>query len=249
MDIITTHMNADFDCLGAMVAAKRLYPDALMVFPGSQEKSLRDFFLKSAAYALNFTRLKDINLEKITRIILVDCQHAARIGPFARILDTPGLEIHIYDHHPDVDGRIAPVGGVIRACGSSTTILATILMERGVDITPIEATLMMLGIYEDTGRLTFPGTTEDDYYAAAWLLKHGAQLNTVADFVSQELTAEQVALLNDLLHSLKQISCNGIEINIAHASLEYYVSDVAALAHMMRDMENLEVLFLVIGMG
>ncbi|HZV81562.1 MAG TPA: CBS domain-containing protein, partial [Geobacteraceae bacterium] len=47
----------------------------------------------------------------------------------------------------------------------------------------------------------------------------------------------------------KQISCNGIEINIAHASLEYYVSDVAALAHMMRDMENLEVLFLVIGMG
>ena len=76
MDVITTHMNADFDCLGAMVAAKRLYPGALMVFPGSQEKSLRDFFLKSAAYAFNFTRLKDVNLEKITRLILVDCKTA-----------------------------------------------------------------------------------------------------------------------------------------------------------------------------
>lgn len=249
MDVITTHMNADFDCLGAMVAARRLYPDALMVFSGSQEKSLRDFFLKSAAYALNFTRLKDVNLEKITRLILVDCQHATRIGPFAAILDRPGVEVHIYDHHPDVEGRLVPSGGVVRSCGSTTTILATILMERQLNVSPVEATLMMLGIYEDTGRLTFPGTTEEDFYAAAWLLRHGAQLNTVADFVSQELTAEQVALLNDLLHSLKQISCNGIEINIAHASLEYYVSDVAALAHMMRDMENIEVLFLVIGMG
>ncbi len=249
MDVITTHMNADFDCLGAMVAARKLYSDALMVFSGSQEKSLRDFFLKSAAYAFNFTRLKDIDLDKITRLILVDCQHAGRIGPFAAILDRPGLEIHIYDHHPDVEGSIVPAGGVIRSCGSSTTILATMLMERNVDVSPIEATLMMLGIYEDTGRLTFPGTTEDDYYAAAWLLKHGAQLNTVADFVSQELTAEQVSLLNDLLHSLKQISFNGIEITIAHASLEYYVSDIAALAHMMRDMENLDVLFLVVGMG
>lgn len=249
MDVITTHMNADFDCLGAMVAAARLYPGALMVFSGSQEKSMRDFFLKATPYTINFTRLKDVDMERITRLILVDCQHASRIGPFAAILDRPGLQVHIYDHHPDVEGRVLPSGGVVRACGSSTTILATILRERGVILTELEATIMMLGIYEDTGRLTFPGTTPEDFHAAAWLLEQGAQLNTVADFVSQELTAEQVALLNDLLHSLKQISCNGIEINIAHATLEYYVSDVAALAHMMRDMENLEVLFLVVGMG
>jgi tRNA nucleotidyltransferase (CCA-adding enzyme) len=249
MDVITTHMNADFDCLGAMIAARRLYPDALMVFSGSQEKSMRDFFLKSTSYAFNFTRIKDLDLEKIERLILVDCQHASRIGPFAAIIGRPGLEIHIYDHHPDVEGRIVPSGGMVRSCGSSTTILATILRERGESLTPAEATLMMLGIYEDTGRLTFPGTTVEDYQAAAWLLQQGAQLNTVADFVSQELTAEQVELLNDLLHSLKQISCNGIEINIAHASREYYVSDVAALAHMMRDMESLEVLFLVVEMG
>lgn len=249
MDVITTHMNADFDCLGGMIAASKLYPGALMVFSGSQEKSMRDFFLKSPEYNVNFTRLKDIDLDKVTRLILVDCQHASRIGPIAAILDRPDLEIHIFDHHPDVAGRIIPTGGEVRACGSTTTILASILMKRGVSVTPTEATLMMLGIYEDTGSLTFPGTTVEDYHAAAWLLEHGAQLNTVADFITQELTSEQVALLNDLLHSLKQIIVNGVVVHIAHASLEYYVSDVAALAHMMRDMENIEVLFLVIGMG
>jgi len=247
MDVITTHVNADFDCLGAMVAAARLYPGALMVFSGSQEKSMRDFF-QATKYDFNFTRLKDVDMGNITRLILVDCQHAARIGPFAAILDSPGLEVHIYDHHPDVEGHIVPSGGVVRVCGSSTTILATILMERGEHVTAAEATLMMLGIYEDTGSLTFPTTTVEDYYASAWLLEHGAQLNTVADFVSQELTQEQVALLNDLLHSLKKIDCNGVEISIAQASIEYYVSDVAALAHMIRDMESLEVLFLVVSM-
>jgi len=249
MDVITTHMNADFDCLGGMIAASKLYPGALMVFSGSQEKSMRDFFLKFPEYAANFTRLKDIDLDRITRLILVDCQHASRIGPFATIIDRPGMDIHIYDHHPDVAGHIVPTSGEVRACGSTTTILTSILMKRGESVSSFEATLMMLGIYEDTGSLIFPGTTVEDYYAAAWLLERGAQLNTVADFVTQELTSEQVALLNDLLHSLKQISVNGVVIHIAHASLEYYVSDVAALAHMMRDMESIEVLFLVVGMG
>lgn len=36
MEIITSHVNADFDSLAAMVAAKRLYPQAELVFPGSQ---------------------------------------------------------------------------------------------------------------------------------------------------------------------------------------------------------------------
>ncbi len=249
MDVITTHVNADFDCLGAMIAARKLYPDALMVFSGSQEKSMRDFFLKSTGYVLNFTKLKDIDLDQVTRLVLVDCQHASRIGRFAEILERPGLVIHIYDHHPDAAGQIRPTGGLIRPCGSSTTILALLLKERGLAVTPIEATLMMLGVYEDTGNLTFPSTTVDDYRVAAWLLEQGANLNTVADFVTQELTSEQISLLNDLLKSLKTTTLNGVEISIAHAAVDYYIGDIAVLAHMMRDMESLEALFIVVGMG
>ena len=249
MDVITTHVNADFDCLGAMVAAKRLYPDALMVFSGSQEKSMRDFFLKSPGYVPSLTRLKELDFEQISRLILVDCQHSSRIGRFAEVLGRPGVEVHIYDHHPGASGDIRPSGGAIRDCGSSTSILALILKERGAEVTPVEATLMMLGIYEDTGNLTFPSTTTDDYAAAAWLLEQGANLNIVADFVTQELTAEQVSLLNDLIKSLRTVSVNGVDVAIAHASLDYYVGDIAVLAHMMRDMENLEALFVVVGMG
>jgi len=56
MEIITTHTNSDFDCLGAMTAAARLYPDALLCFPGSQEKGVRDFIARHPEYLPSFTR-------------------------------------------------------------------------------------------------------------------------------------------------------------------------------------------------
>ena len=45
LTIITTHVNADFDALASMLAAQKLYPDGLVVFPGSQEKNLKNFFI------------------------------------------------------------------------------------------------------------------------------------------------------------------------------------------------------------
>ncbi|HSO72833.1 MAG TPA: hypothetical protein VLR91_09345, partial [Thermodesulfobacteriota bacterium] len=82
LEIITTHMNADFDGLASMVAAKKLYPNAMLVSPGSQERNLRDFFVRSSLYFLNFAKIKDINLEDVKRLILVDTRQSSRIGKF-----------------------------------------------------------------------------------------------------------------------------------------------------------------------
>jgi tRNA nucleotidyltransferase (CCA-adding enzyme) len=249
MDVITTHVSADFDCVGSMVAAKKLYPDAALVFSGAQEKGVRDFFLKQSGPAPEFTRIKDLDFSSITRLIVVDCQHSSRIARFGELAKAGGIELHIFDHHPKSSGDLSPTGGVIRSCGSTTTILIGFLMQRQTEVTPFEATLMMLGIYEDTGNLTFPSTTTEDYFAAAWLLERGANLNEVADSIGKELTAEQVSLLNDLLNSLKTTSLKGVEVSIAQASVDEYVGDIATLAHMIRDMENLQALFLVVSMG
>jgi tRNA nucleotidyltransferase (CCA-adding enzyme) len=248
MDVITTHINADFDCLGAMAAALRLYPGALVSFPGSQEKGVRDFVARYPDYLPVFTRAKEIHLDDVSRLIVVDCQQPTRIGRFAEILQRPGLEVHIYDHHPVSAESIRPSGGLISHCGSTSTILSGILQGQGALLTPQEATLMMLGVYEDTGRLLFPTTTQEDYLAAAWLLGQGANLNIVSDTVSQGLTSQQVGLLDVLLKNLKTSVIDGISISIAYASSETYIADIAGLAHLVRDMENPDVLFLVVAM-
>ena len=87
----------------------------------------------------------------------------------------------------------------IEPVGATVTVLTHLFMDRGIVPDADEATMMMLGLYEDTGSLTFATTTTRDYQAAAFLLEHGASLNAVASMLSQELSPDQVRLLNDLL--------------------------------------------------
>jgi tRNA nucleotidyltransferase (CCA-adding enzyme) len=81
-----------------------------------------------------------------------------------------------------------------------------------VDITPDEATIMCLGIYEDTGSFTFASTSEKDFLAAAFLLSKGANLNTVSNLIAREISPEQVGLLNDMIQSATHYNINGVEV-------------------------------------
>jgi tRNA nucleotidyltransferase (CCA-adding enzyme) len=248
MEVIITHINADFDALASMLAAHKLYPEAKLVFPGSQEKSLRDFFVRSSFYVLEADRAKDIALEKVTRLILVDTRQRSRIGRFTEIVDKPGLQIHIYDHHPPSTDDVPGTFEAIEGTGATITIILRYLKERGIAITPDEATIMMLGIYEDTGSLTFSSTTVEDFDAAAFLLTQGASLNIISDMITRELTAEQVFLLNDLIRSAERYDIRGVEVVVTTASSERYIGDVALLVHKLKDMKNLNCVFALISM-
>jgi len=248
MDVITTHVNADFDCLGSMIAAKRIYPDAVLVFPGGQERGLRDFLLHSTLYAYGVKRVRDIELHAVSRLILVDVRSSVRIGQFSEIVNNSNLEIHIYDHHPLDEHSIRGQIEYIREVGATITIMAQLFEERGIKPTSDEATMMMLGLYEDTGHLLFSGTTVEDFRAGAFLLQHGANLNTVADFLVREMTPEQVDLLNELLKSCQTIVVNGSEIAIASASSEHYVGDISSLAQKLKAIENFDVLLVAVRM-
>ncbi|HOT41312.1 MAG TPA: DHH family phosphoesterase, partial [Syntrophorhabdaceae bacterium] len=156
MKVITSHNNADFDSLSSMVATKKLYPDALLVFPGSQEKTLRNFLIHSTLYVFDIEKTKNIDCRSIDTLIIVDTRQKSRIGDFAKILDKKDLKIHIYDHHPDTSDDIKGDVEFIKKTGATATILISMIKDKGISITPEEATVMMLGIYEETGSFLFP---------------------------------------------------------------------------------------------
>ena len=248
LTVITTHINADFDAFACMLAAKKLYPDALVVFPGSQEKTLRDFFVKSMVYLYNIVRIKDIDLNAVSRLILVDTRQASRIGKFASIVHRPGLELHIYDHHPPMPDDLSGSVEVTQMTGAAVTILTRILRDKEIPITPEEATIMALGLYEDTGSFTFTSTTEDDYLAAAYLLSKGANLNVVSDIIAREMTPEQVSILNDMIEGVTHHVVNGVDVAVTSVSCDEYIGDFALLVHKLRDMQNLDVIFALASM-
>ncbi|HSH14075.1 MAG TPA: DHH family phosphoesterase, partial [Desulfurivibrionaceae bacterium] len=248
MEIITTHLNADFDGLASMLAARRLYPDAKLVFSGSQERNLRRY-LANSPYAYAFTRQKDIDLAKVTRLILVDTRQSGRIGNFSKCLDNPGLSIHIFDHHPELPGDLKGDLEEIRPVGSTATLFTQLFRERNLEVSRDEATLLAMALYEDTGSFTFGTTTPADLEAMAWLLAKGADLPSVAQFISQELTSNQVTLLHELMKSATTYNIQGIDIVVAKIRLPEYVDEFALIVRRFMTMENLNCLFALANMG
>jgi tRNA nucleotidyltransferase (CCA-adding enzyme) len=244
--LITSHINADFDALASMIAAKKLYPDAALVFPGSQERKVRDFI--EVFHPAEIMRLRDVDFTSVTHLIIVDAKQPDRIGPLAALLQNETLKVHIYDHHPfaenDIRGEIEKTEEV----GATATIFAEFLKERKLRPTPMEATVLALGIYEETGSLLFPSTTERDLMAVCYLLKRGANLNIVSSYIKLGLNREELELLNELVNSSVEVVIRGVRIVIAKASLDSYLGDAAHLAHRMMEMEEIDAAILLLDM-
>jgi tRNA nucleotidyltransferase (CCA-adding enzyme) len=121
--------------------------------------------------------------------------------------------------------------------------LTRLIREKNISVSPDEATIMCLGIHEDTGSFTFSSTTAEDYAAAAWLTEQGAKHNIISDMLTRELTAEQVWLLNDLTQSATKRVINGMEVVITKVIRDEYIGDFAVLVHKFMEMENLNLVF------
>ncbi|HJO62418.1 MAG TPA: DHHA1 domain-containing protein, partial [Desulfobacterales bacterium] len=249
LTIIASHINADFDALSSMLAAQKLYPDSVVVFPGSQEKNLRNFFISSMAYLFNMADIKDIDFSKIKRLVIVDAKQAGRIGKLSALLENPEIEIHIFDHHPPMTGDIKGDYEIHRSTGANVTILIEIIKKRRIDISPDEATIMCLGLFEDTGSFTFPSTTERDFMAAAFLVSKGANLNTISNLIAREISPVQVTLLNEMIQAVMYYNISGIEIAVTKITTDNYVPDFAFLVHKMLKMEDFNAIIAIGLMG
>jgi len=245
MQVITTHVNADFDCLAAMVAAGRLFPGARMVFSGSAERAVNDY-LRETALPFKIHRVRDIDLDAVSRLIVVDTQDASRIGPFGPLAGKSGVEVHVYDHHPEGPDGIAASDSVIRRRGAATTVLLELLEEQGIALSPEECTLMALGIFQDTASLLSTSTTPEDFSALARLVGAGADLTRVSRYLNRRLNAEQLDVLNELVGGLETHNINGVDIALATASAEHFIEDLAQVVHSVMDLEDLEVFIALI---
>ena len=247
--IITSHVNADFDAIGAMLAVQKLYPDAVIIFPGSQEKSLRDFFISSMSYLFNMADPSMIDFSETTTLVIVDTRQKNRLTGVSKLLEKNGLHIEIYDHHPPMTEDIRANVDISKEYGATTTILSEILQEKQIALTPEEATVMALGIYEDTGLFTYSSTTQADFIQAGSLLSCGASLNTIASLVVKEIKAEQVTWLNELLNEMSVHRINGVDVNISTISSPSYITDLASIVQKIVRMENLDIFFAIVLMG
>ncbi|MFN3652329.1 MAG: CBS domain-containing protein [Armatimonadota bacterium] len=245
MDVAVCHVNADFDSLGGLVGAARLYPGATMVLPGGESPPVRDFLTLHREVLAPRTPA-EIDAEAITRVIVVDTSSRGRLGPAAEWLDLPGVAVHLYDHHLETQLDFQPVLSRRERWGAVSSIIAHALRDREITPTPVEATALLLGIYEDTGSLSYAGTTPEDLEAAAWLVRLGGDLDVVAQFTRRLLTPAQRELLLTLLANLQVREIRGAALGFAWAPPGPHVEDAAVLAHRLLDAEETEAVFILL---
>ena len=247
MRVIVGHASADFDCLAAMIAAKKIYPDALAVFPGAIEENVRKFVLLYEN-TLQISALKAIDLEAVTEIIFVDTRQRDRIGQFESILSRKNLSIIIYDHHPSTKNDIKAAKSKIEKVGATTTILVKKIIKNNISITPLESTLFALGIYEDTGSLSFSTTTKDDIDVLSFLFSVGVDLRTVNKFTNIGLNLKQKILLNQLIATSQELYFKGISVVFARAEAKEYIEGLALVAHKLKDIVSSDIIFVLVSM-
>ncbi len=249
MELIISHQRADFDGLAAMVAVQKLHPEAVMAFSGKTANNV-DRFMSLYKDRITVKTPREIDQSRVQKLILVDTHHPARLGPFAELAEKEEVEVVVYDHHQDKEETpLFTTREVIQEVGATTTILVDKLQQSGGKITSFEATLFVLGIYEDTGGLIYKSTTAQDLQMAAYLLEQGANLEIVDEYMDYSLTRKQQRLFNKLRDSLHQISVKGLKIDTFQAEAEEYIPDVSLLAHKLNDLHNCDALFVIVRFG
>jgi tRNA nucleotidyltransferase (CCA-adding enzyme) len=242
LEIILTHENTDFDAAASLLAAHKLHPGSMPVLPDRLNQNVARF-ITLYQNALPYVRQADVQIADVQKVILVDSQRSVKLPGLPA--ETP---IHIIDHHPmnaDLQPHQTFTGEPV---GAATTLLVEQIQQQGLVVNPLEATLLMLGIYEDTGSLSYGTTTPRDHRAAAWLLEHQATLDTVRKFLSHPLNDDQRALFEKLAASAESRTIEGYIVTICTAQIDQHVSEISSVAHRLRDTLDSAVLFVVVQM-
>src|SRR3712207_4629956 len=159
--VIATHGNTDLDAFASMLAARRLYPDAVVCLAGSLNRNVREFS-RLHADELDVVEVARLQLDAVRRLVVVETVSASRLGELEAVALDAAVEKVVFDHHGELPDWAPPDSVFLSYDGALTTTLVGILAERELPVTPLEATAFALGIHEDTGSLTYATSGQRD---------------------------------------------------------------------------------------
>lgn len=244
MEVILTHEHADFDALASLVGLARLKPGAIAVLPQTVNTNVAEF-LTLYGGALPLRAAEDLARGRVTRAWLVDTRNAASVRGMS-----PKTRRTVVDHHlrsageapGDPEDDVQPVGA------TATLIVERLILAGGVP-PPIEASLLLLAIHEDTGSLTYAGTTARDLRAAAWLLDVGADLGLLPTFLRHSLSDQGRALYLALADSVEDLAAAGHRVLLASARAAGFAEELSTLASQLLALLDPDALLVLVDLG
>jgi phosphoesterase RecJ-like protein len=135
-------------------------------------------------------------------LVAVDCASPDRIHPEAEsLMKQAGLVVNI-DHHA-TNPRYGALNLVMDGAGSTSELIAEMLLDGGQRVTPAIADCLYTGIATDTGQFSFDYTRPESLRAAARLMECGAAFEAICARVFRRRTLSKTRLIASALSSLR----------------------------------------------
>jgi nanoRNase/pAp phosphatase (c-di-AMP/oligoRNAs hydrolase) len=241
MQFVTTHKNTDFDALASVVAATILYPDATPVLPKIVNPNVKAF-LSIHKDLFRMYSSGEIDMDGVKSLIVVDTNRWDRLDRMEGIKQKQNVEIILWDHHLN-SGDIHPTWKCQEEMGANVTLMIRQLKKENKVVTPIQATLFLAGIYEDTGNLMFPSSKAEDAYAAAFLLEQKADLHVISSLLRPAYGEKQKNILFNMLKSANKVKIDGHHVSMCKLEIEGHVDSLAVVVGMYREIFDVDAAF------
>lgn len=250
MEIIISHTHLDLDGIASMILAKKLHPNAKLVFSGNVNANVLKLATLYQDY-LHIHRAKEIKTQDVTKIILTDIANINRIGKFKKCFENNENKIKVvaYDHHINDKNNLIGDNILIQKRGAATTILLEELLKKNksMKLKKYEATIAMMGIYEDTGFLSYTTTTPEDIEMAAYLLRQNANLEMVNEYINTVLEKQQLDVFMHLIENGEIIKYSVESIFIGVYYSDEFIDGIDGVTNKIKNIEGVDGAFILIG--
>lgn len=231
----------DFDALASLVAASIIYPGAIPVVPRFINSNVKAF-LSIHKDLFKMYSPDEVDIDSIDSLVIVDVSRWDRLDRLDALKNKKGLEILIWDHHPG-NSDINPTWQCREEMGANITLMIRKIKEERKLITPVQATLFLVGLYEDTGNLRFPSTKAEDALAAGFLLDRKADLNVLNSLLSTTYGEKQKEVLFEMENSSTREHINGYSVTFSRLYIEGHVEGLALVVNMYKKIVNVDAAF------
>lgn len=243
MRLTLTHEQADFDAIASLLGNVLIGKNEIAFLPNQMNRNVYNFLAENGVEFPFFTLEKMPN-EKIEAITLVDTQSLITIKGVDE-----NTSITVVDHHPQKPGFSLKWKFIETKTGATTTFFVQKIKQNGVSLSFMQASLLLLGIYEDTGSLTYASTTPEDIHAAAFLLEKGANLDLISKYLNPPLSTSQSILMDKLIKNIVTLQIKEQTILISWADGTDLKDEISSIAHKIFNLLGPTALFLFVITG
>lgn len=217
--VLTSHVNCDGDgvagCLALQSILRGLGKNAAVILPDPPNPQY-DFL---EGWQGIETAGSQPPAAKAEHLVVLDCPALTRIGKIEEYIGE-GTKVLVLDHHKDS----LPFGHVnltTPQSSSSSELVYHLGVALGIQLTPIVAEQIYMGILFDTGGFRYALTTPTTLEVGAQLVRAGARLDFIADRLFNNQSLPVLKLLGRALESLQLFCGDRVAIvHLSHADLD-----------------------------